>query len=113
MSASFLYYNYVVPSWALMPTGIFNKTFLLFQAIWVFTVSLSVIFINAEASALVQPWWTAMDIVGLVLFCLGLLIEAVSDQQKFSFRNNPENKGKWCDTGIINPLYTNGFFLLA
>ena len=100
ISARFVFYNYVVLSWALMPTGIFNKTSFLFQAIWVFTVSLSVIFVNAEASALVHPWWTAMDIVGLVLFCLGLLLEAVSDQQKFSFRNNPENKGKWCDTGI-------------
>ena len=71
-----------------------------FQAIWVFTVSLPVIFINAEASSVIQPWWTAMDIVGLVLFCIGLSIEAVSDQQKFMFRNNPDNKGKWCNSGM-------------
>ena len=46
-----------------------------------------------------------MDIVGLVLFCTGLLVEAVADQQKFLFRNNPENKGKWCDKGwFLNPL---------
>lgn len=71
-----------------------------FQAFWVFTVSLSVIFVNAEASSLKRPYWTGMDIVGLVFFCIGLLTEAVSDQQKFMFRNNPANKGKWCDTGL-------------
>jgi len=40
-----------------------------------------------------------MDIIGLVMFCIGLLIEAVADQSKFMFRNDPKNKGKWCNTG--------------
>ena len=30
--------------------------------------------------------YTPFDIIGLVLFSLGLLCEAVSDQQKFNFR---------------------------
>ncbi|KAL4217606.1 hypothetical protein ACF0H5_022348 [Mactra antiquata] len=71
-----------------------------FQAFWVFTVSLSVIFVNAPGSAMIRDYWTVMDIVGLCFFCIGLLCEAVSDQVKFMFRNNPENKGKWCDTGL-------------
>merc|ERR1712079_901392 len=31
---------------------------------------------------------------------LGLLCETVSDQQKFNFRNNPVNRGKWCAVGL-------------
>jgi len=73
--------------------------FWIFQAVWVFTVSLPVIFINAPRSA-VYLSVTPMDIVGTILFVTGLLCEAVSDQQKFSFRNNPENRGMWCQVGL-------------
>lgn len=74
--------------------------FWIFQAVWVFTVSLPVIFINAPASAERTDYFTAQDVVGIVLFVMGLLTETIADQQKFSFRNNPANKGKWCATGV-------------
>ncbi|KAK3603864.1 hypothetical protein CHS0354_042872 [Potamilus streckersoni] len=74
--------------------------FWIFQAIWVFTVSLPVIFVNAEESIFRAPWWTAMDIVGLIIFVIGLVIETVADFEKFFFRNNPANKGKWCAVGF-------------
>jgi len=76
--------------------------FWIFQAVWVFTVSLPVIFINAPRSAeyLSPDTFTPMDIIGSILFVTGLLCEAVSDQQKFSFRNNPENRGMWCQVGL-------------
>ena len=64
-----------------------------------FTVSLPVIFINAPRSSDRYDYITPQDIVGIVLFVLGLIIETVADLQKFNFRNNPANKGKWCDTG--------------
>ncbi|CAH1779485.1 unnamed protein product [Owenia fusiformis] len=73
-----------------------------FQAFWVFTVSLPVIFVNAPSSAS-KPnanIWTPMDIVGIVMFVIGLAVETVADMQKFNFRNNPDNKGKWCDVGL-------------
>jgi len=73
--------------------------FWIFQAIWVFTVSLPVIFVNAPASSKYSQY-TPFDIVGLVLFSLGLLCEAVSDQQKFNFRNEPANRGRWCAVGL-------------
>lgn len=73
--------------------------FWVFQAVWVFTVSLPVIFINAPESANYDEF-TPMDIIGGILFCFGLLIEGISDQQKFSFRNDPENSGKWCQVGL-------------
>jgi len=75
--------------------------FWIFQAVWVFTVSLPVIFVNAPSSS--SPLFedfTPMDIIGGILFVIGLLTEAISDQQKFSFRNNPENRGKWCQVGF-------------
>lgn len=74
-----------------------------FQAFWVFTVSLPVIFINAPSSAVkldLDDHWTPQDIVGALFFVVGLLSETIADFEKFNFRNNPENKGKWCDVGL-------------
>ncbi|XP_071824415.1 uncharacterized protein [Apostichopus japonicus] len=73
--------------------------FWLFQACWVYTVSLSLININAEKYG-DDNSFGALDIVGTVLFCFGLLIETIADFQKFAFRNNPDNKGKFCDVGV-------------
>lgn len=79
--------------------------FWIFQMIWVFTVSLPVIFLNAPSasftpgapeSADFTPW----DIIGSVMFVIGLLSETISDQQKFAFRNDPSNRGKWCTVGL-------------
>jgi len=75
--------------------------FWIFQAVWVFTVSLPVIFVNAPSSAIVNAdAVTPMDIAGLAIFVIGLLIETISDQEKFSFRNDPANRGKWCEVGL-------------
>lgn len=77
--------------------------FWIFQAFWVFTVSLPVIFVNAPDSATFltpSDAWTPQDIIGAILFVTGLLIETFADFQKFGFRNDPANKGKWCDKGV-------------
>ena len=77
--------------------------FWIFQAVWVFVVSLPVMFVNAPDSATFYKdpsVFTAMDIVGSLCFVLGLVSEAISDQQKFSFRNNDANKGRWCQVGL-------------
>merc|ERR1711997_236853 len=58
--------------------------FWIFQAVWVFTVSLPVIFVNAPSSSTFKAL-TAMDIIGSIMFLLGLITEAFSDQQKFTF----------------------------
>ena len=72
----------------------------MFQAFWVFTVSLPGIFVNAPTTAAKDvPLMTAADIVGVVLWGIGILIETIADFQKFFFKNNPDNKGKWCDVG--------------
>lgn len=86
--------------------------FWVFQAVWVYTVSLPVIFINAPGSInqhnlpdsvnLLKDGesFTILDIIGLVFFLIGLIIETVADFQKFFFKDNPENRGKWCDVGL-------------
>ncbi|QEN05294.1 DUF1295 domain-containing protein [Thiospirochaeta perfilievii] len=43
---------------------------------------------------------TPLTIVGFVLYLLGLIIEAVSDSQKFRFKNREENKNRWMDKGL-------------
>jgi steroid 5-alpha reductase family enzyme len=65
----------------------------------VFTVSLPFIFINAPASLEQQPMMTPMDYVGIILFLFGLITETVADIEKYRFKANPDNKGKWCDVG--------------
>lgn len=62
--------------------------FWIFQALWVFTVSLPVIYINAPV-AVKSTSLVTTDYVGIVVFAIGLIIEAVADQQKFNYRNNP------------------------
>lgn len=73
--------------------------FWLLQAIWVFTVSLPVIYINAPL-LVNNLHLVATDYAGIGVFVFGLIIEAIADQQKFNFRNNPENKDHWCDAGL-------------
>jgi steroid 5-alpha reductase family enzyme len=38
-------------------------------------------------------------IIGVLVAIFGLVFETISDHIKFRFRNNPNNSGKWCDTG--------------
>ncbi len=39
-------------------------------------------------------------LIGIVLFSLGLLIESISDAQKYRYRSNPENNAHWMDAGL-------------
>ncbi len=43
---------------------------------------------------------TALFILGMTVYLAGLIIETLSDIQKFRFRMNPENRGHWADTGL-------------
>ncbi|CAM9122952.1 unnamed protein product [Phaeothamnion confervicola] len=65
--------------------------------IWVWTVSLPVTFLNTTAA---NPDFTAADGFGIALFVTGLAVETVADQQKFSFKQDQRNRGRWCDTGL-------------
>jgi len=39
-------------------------------------------------------------LIGMVLFSLGLLIESISDTQKFRYKSKPENAAHWVDSGL-------------
>lgn len=40
------------------------------------------------------------DYIGWAVWTAGMLIEAIADYQKFSFRSNPANANKWIDHGL-------------
>ena len=42
----------------------------------------------------------ALGIAGIAVWSIGILIEIVSDRQKSNFRSNPDNKGKFINTGL-------------
>ncbi|XP_059453150.1 uncharacterized protein LOC132183757 [Corylus avellana] len=71
--------------------------FWIFQAIWVWTVSLPVTVVNSSSR---NPSLQAADIVGWITWSVGFLVETIADQQKLVFKNSPENRGRWCNVGL-------------
>lgn len=83
-----------------------------FQAVWVWTVSLPVTVVNASDK---DPSLKAEDIIGWIMWSVGVAAEATADQQKLTFKNSPENRGKWCNVGLWkysrHPNYFGEIFL--
>jgi len=67
------------------------------QAVWVFVVALPAIFVNGSAQ---NPDLIWSDYLGFALAFIGILLEVLSDMQKFSFRSDPANKGHVCNVGL-------------
>ena len=57
--------------------------------------------LDAQASSCAGVRWT--DIVGLVAWLLGFALEVTADSQKYAFKQDPANKGRYIDTGAAQP----------
>ncbi|CAJ1372838.1 unnamed protein product [Effrenium voratum] len=66
------------------------------QVLWVFLLQLPVLVVNTVGQPALGVW----DLLGWSLWCLGFLVEAVADGQKFAFRGTSSNKGKFITTGL-------------
>lgn len=64
--------------------------------IWVYGVSLPVIFVNAQP----QGGLTLLDVIGFTLGVFGFVYEVIADVIKYRFRANPANDGKHCNVGL-------------
>lgn len=86
--------------------------FWVFQAVWVWTVSLPLTIVNSSDK---DPSLRAADIIGWIMWAIGFSLEATADQQKLSFKNSPGNRGKWCYIGVWkysrHPNYFGEIFL--
>ncbi|KZV56494.1 hypothetical protein F511_22302 [Dorcoceras hygrometricum] len=71
--------------------------FWIFQALWVWTVSLPLTVVNSSNR---NPSVQSRDIIGWIMWSIGIFVEATADQQKLLFKNNQENRGRWCNVGL-------------
>ena len=73
--------------------------FWIFQMFWAFLCMMPVIYLNSRHTR-GRVELGALDYVGWVVIALGIIIQIVADVQKYFFRKNPENKGKFCTVGL-------------
>ncbi|KAK2606401.1 hypothetical protein QQS21_003220 [Conoideocrella luteorostrata] len=76
--------------------------FWVFQMIWVWTVSLPVTILNSPNVTQYDQhdFGTGRDIVGIILFTIGFIMESASDVQKYNFREK-NDKSAVCDQGFF------------
>jgi steroid 5-alpha reductase family enzyme len=67
------------------------------QGLWVFlTLSAALAAMTSTTPAPLEP----LGVAGMVVWTVGLAIEAVSDRQKRLFRQDPANAGRFITTGL-------------
>jgi steroid 5-alpha reductase family enzyme len=72
-------------------------SFWILQALVVWVVMLPVTAFLSLSSA-GRP--KVVSLIGALLWAAGFGIEAASDAQKYAFKNDPANKGRWIETGL-------------
>jgi steroid 5-alpha reductase family enzyme len=78
--------------------------FWVFQMAWVWIVSLPVTILNSpNVTQYPQPaFGTGRDIAGVILYSIGMIMESVSDVQKYLFRSAHGSDGAVCDVGFFS-----------
>ncbi|GMF29663.1 unnamed protein product [Phytophthora lilii] len=74
--------------------------FWVFQILWVFLVSLPVVLANSCGEQLNADFGGARDIVGIVLWAVGMVVEYAADSSKSAFNDDKRNKGKLLRSGV-------------
>ena len=75
--------------------------FLLFwtiQGVWVWVTALPLWLVNGAGAG--QPPMGWLSFLGVALWAVGFAVEATADWQKWQWKQDPGNKGKWIDTGL-------------
>jgi len=62
--------------------------------VWVVMLA-SLLFFYSENTG-----FSFLSFIGLLIWAYGILIEGIADHQKFSFKNDPVNRGSWIQTGL-------------
>lgn len=77
--------------------------FYTFQTLWVWTVSMPVTVLNSPiVNQYPQPAFNkATDILAVIGFGIGIIIETVSDIQKYRFKQNHKERGAVCNVGFF------------
>ncbi|PIL23562.1 hypothetical protein GSI_14875 [Ganoderma sinense ZZ0214-1] len=72
------------------------------QILWVWTVSLPVIILNSPkvTEGQAPSFGQASDILGIIIWVIGWLIESVADLQKFQYKSTHPPKEKPIDVGL-------------
>ncbi|CAG8476910.1 10051_t:CDS:2 [Scutellospora calospora] len=76
--------------------------FFILQMIWIWTISLPVTFLNSPKinGGLDQNFGSVTDVLGVILFIFGFLIESIADLQKFIFRTRRTSSKEFMKTGL-------------
>ena len=73
----------------------------LLQSVWIAVTCMPMLLLDASPEAPTPASGTApLALAGAALFALGLATETVADAQKFAFKNDPANRGKFITTGL-------------
>jgi steroid 5-alpha reductase family enzyme len=107
------------------PNALRLAGFWLLQAltVWVVLLPLNLALRYPEPALSMIPSQALIEGLGSAVWLVGLAIESAADWQKFQFRNNPANKGRFVSTGLWkwlrHPNYLGeilvwlGFFLFS
>ena len=102
--ASFLFYRVLQTKRDARLEGILSTTsgafgFWAISFLWGWVVSLPHT-VAAGVPLAVRPAFGPLHVAGIALFASGLTVETAADVQKWLFKQDPANKGLFCDVGL-------------